>query len=170
MPTRLLWNVSGESVDWKAEAAFSFIVLLLLCCLVFPPSLRLHNSLSLFVLPSFFLKHSFLCCVFSPSSFPHLSSLWRRFGSERRFGARLWQSFTLIKRMVGSAVGAAQELFFFTLLCLVFAAVGMSSYFLSRHSVIIRGSSLWLHSYFRCLSCAGFVCKPEIDLLSVTQF
>lgn len=45
-------------------------------------------------------------------SLPLVSSLWGSCGSERHFGARLRQYFTLIKRMVGSTVGAAQEHFF----------------------------------------------------------
>lgn len=58
----------------------------------YPPSLSLSLSLSF--------------------SLPLVSSLWGSCGSERHFGARLRQYFTLIKRMVGSTVGAAQEHFF----------------------------------------------------------
>lgn len=85
-------------------------------CLVFSTvSLFLPSSSTLLTLT---LLHSFFCCFFfSPSPFspfgsPSLvSSLQGSFGSERRFGARQRQYFTLIKRMVGSTVGAAQEHF-----------------------------------------------------------
>lgn len=105
----------------------SFFLLLqyiALCCI---SSLLLLSFLSSF-LPSLYYNSDFvlffLLLCFSPSlavrfPVPRFLSLWGRFGSQRRFGARLRQDFALIKRMVGSTVGAAQELFFFFFLQLL---------------------------------------------------
>lgn len=108
----------------RGWACFSFLLSsfsLLVQYIAFPPSsLRLlsFRRVSLF-LPSLYFNSDFvlfflLLCFSSPTlslfiSLSPVSSLWGSFGSERRFGARLWQYFTLIKRMVGSTVGATQR-------------------------------------------------------------
>lgn len=141
MPIWLLRNPpsSGKAIHLRGWACFSFLfyhhspfLYSILPCVASPPSSLLllsFLSVSLF-LPSLYFNSDFVlffCCVFSPlsrfTSLSLVSCLWGSCGSERRFGARLRQYFTLIKRMVGSTVWAAQEQIFFifsaSLPCLV---------------------------------------------------
>lgn len=77
--------------------SYCLVFLLSLCSYLLP--LYFNFNFVLFFLLLFF------CSLYISLSL--VSALWGSFGSERRFGARLWQTFTLIKRMVGSTTGAA---------------------------------------------------------------
>lgn len=137
MPIWLLRNPpsSGKAIHLRGWACFSFLFIIILpsytvYCLVLhplpPPSYCSVFSQSLCSYLLYTLTLTLFCssAVFFPTfsrftSLSLVSSLWGSCGSERRFGARLRQYFTLIKRMVGSTVWAAQEqiFFFFQLVC-----------------------------------------------------
>lgn len=134
MPIWRLWNPSSSgkaTSESRSLLSLSFIIILFSYTVyrlpmhsLPPPSYCSVFSLSLcsyllslyfnsdfvqfFLLPFLFL---FLPPLSRSVSLSLVSSLWGSFGSERRFGASLRQYFTLIKRMVGSTVGAAQEHF-----------------------------------------------------------
>lgn len=170
----------GESYIWEPEPAFPFLLsalalLIQYITLPFLPPIAQFFSASLF-LPSFSYFNSnvvlflFFFAVSLFISLSLISSLWGSFGSESRFSARLRQYFTLIKRMVGSTVGTAQEHSFPTSLpCLIllwwesvhiFHSIAPSSSEATgcghTHTNIIdavdlfvnlKMTSLWLHDY-----------------------
>lgn len=118
----------GESYIWEPEPAFpvfyhhSLFLYSILLRLAFPqPPLRLFVLTVFLCTLTLTLFCSFFCCFFSPPSLvvslSLVSSLWGSFGSERRFGARLRQYFTLIKRDGWEHSGSCTGTFFFLLVC-----------------------------------------------------
>lgn len=117
-PIWLLWNPSssGEATSERPSLlSLSFIIILFsytvyrLALHSLPPIAPFSLFLCSYLLSLYFNSNFVLFFLLLPLP-PFIplslaSSLWGSFGSQRRFGARLRQYFTLIKRMVGSSTG-----------------------------------------------------------------
>lgn len=175
MPIGLLRNPpsSGRAASERLSLLFLFIIILssyTVYCLVLHPPTPPHTFLpvSLFF-PALYFNSDFvlffLCCPPTSTCLSPVPSLWGSFGSERRFGARLRQYFTLIKRMVGAQWELHRSRIFPHLVgC---GGKEFISFIATLHHHQEQQSVVLL-SYFIYLN--GFICEPDIDLLSVTPF